>query len=271
MILKSLVLFAPLFLMAFPVEVSASESFREVRDRTGNGALLRRETTIDDFAAMQAFEILVPASIKIFVTTKKIKPAAKDYLAAAAYAQKLRLEYPKTHFEILQSESRLQDIRNQFDYVVILDSNSDSSVYDVDVPIYQTQSTGVKCTSSWDRSVNCIETGKKRVQVGSNTSKSGSLTERIIIELFPASTINRTVAMPARNGSPDPSAAYSIITGSTKLSHTWVSLTYGQFGYCENSANAMEKLSGLIAREIRIARPVVNKMEANPDLLGCNE
>lgn len=96
---------------------------------------------------------------KVLVTWNG-RATPEKFVSARAFFTAFKRQYQNA--EIRNSPEGLDG----FDYVILINVESDSNPFESQVPVYENQSTGVDCKSNYSGKISCKETGSRRVKSG---------------------------------------------------------------------------------------------------------
>ena len=96
---------------------------------------------------------------KVMVTWSGVATPEK-FVSAKSFFTAFKRQYQNAEFR-----NNLGDVEG-FDYVILIDHESDSDPFESQVPVYENESTGVDCESNSSGKISCKETGNRRVKSG---------------------------------------------------------------------------------------------------------
>lgn len=250
--------------LAMTASVMADDGLRSLASK-GYGVSVTREKSIKDYAAMERFKSQPTESIRILVTTEDLSPIAEDYQIAKAFHSALIKQYPKAEFKVggkVDNREFAAAIKQQYDYLVLIGTNSETTDYQGTETTYGTKSDEVKCTGSMsDGSVTCKEQGAAVVPIGTRPTTRSIYTDLFYVRFAEAAQV--TPAWTTPDYKPQ-------ITVNDQLTHTYVRIKYGDSQYCANSLAAQALLARFTANEVQLSEPDKVSFNATPKKLKCD-
>ncbi|NYZ63176.1 hypothetical protein [Luteimonas deserti] len=231
------------------------------------GASITRRRNIAHYDQAQILASSDPAVMRMLVTTRESSPDPRTYAIAEAIHIAMQRKYPLAQFRVAghgRVEPLIDSIREQFDYVFVVDSNSDSRSYESDRTIYGTRPTGVRCKPSYvPGAIDCDDRGSESIPVGTTRTTRSIYTERFLVDYGPAERAKLML---------DGDSHQEIVSVSDRTGWTMVQMITGTTDatWCDKDGNALATLASLVGAHLTSPRPDELNITIDPDSIGCN-
>lgn len=241
-------------------------------DEEDYGVNLTRSRTLYDYQAAQKLKDADPALTRILVTTIDKMPDGQIYPVVEAISESLKAKFPLTEFRVIgraDLDEFVQIIRENYDYMFVVGTNSESRKYESEQTVYSSRSTGVRCTPAiYGGGVNCNESSSASVPVGSRNVKRSIFTDIFYVTYGPAKDATKAYSTDVET-----KVSKWVVSNSRDIGNTSVSLVYGtsDASWCESTVGAQTSLARMVGGNLVSTKPDEFSITVAPDEIGCED
>lgn len=253
--MKVKVAFAVVITALTSMMAAANDRLLQMEHRAGAITIIYNRL-IHDFDANREILASGTQELKVLVTTASGSPSPPEYEAAVAYADAIKSVFPNARLTFGRSGI------THSDYYYVVQSDSGHDTQESDVPIYNERTSGVRCTNSYGRSIECRESSASTMPAGTRTMRTISRYVDTNIILFKSNHYDDQNARVNSEGE-------SVVWKGTIVAHESFTVAY-KAGDCSDDASATASISRILASRPVSEGPRKFSIQARSRDLSCD-